>query len=74
MSRCITSDDVDIGDIEAVNQNFIVVKRGFINIHYYLIPVTGVEGLDGHVPWLKLTEEYVKEKYERNRTHDPNFY
>ena len=29
------SDDVDIGDIEAINRNFLVVKRGFINVHYY---------------------------------------
>jgi hypothetical protein len=29
-----TSDDIDIGDIEAVSKSFVVVKRGFINIHY----------------------------------------
>jgi hypothetical protein len=28
-----TVDDVDIGDIDAVNVDFIVVKRGFVNIH-----------------------------------------
>jgi len=69
-----SSDDIDIGDIEAVNRNFIVVKRGFVNIHYYYIPVIAVEGWDGHVLWLKPTENYIKEKYERNRTPDPNFY
>lgn len=26
-----TSDDQDIGDIEAVNREFVVVKRGFVN-------------------------------------------
>jgi hypothetical protein len=69
-----TSDDIDIGDIEAVNRNFIVVKRGYINIHYYYIPVTAVEGWDGHVLWLKRTEEFIKENYERDRTPDPNYY
>jgi hypothetical protein len=44
-----TSDDVDIGDIEALNKNFVVVKRGFINVHYYYIPVSRVEGWDGSV-------------------------
>jgi hypothetical protein len=34
-----TSDDVDIGDIDAVSRDFIVVKRGFVNIHYYYIPI-----------------------------------
>jgi hypothetical protein len=68
-----TSDDIDIGDIEAVNRN-LVVERGFVNIHYYYVPVTAVEGWDGHVVWLKPTEDYVKEKYERNKTPDLNFY
>ena len=39
-----TSDDVDIGDIYAVSRDFIVIKRGFVNIHYYYIPVSKVEG------------------------------
>ena len=30
-----TYDDVDIGDVYAISRNFIVVKRGFVNIHYY---------------------------------------
>jgi hypothetical protein len=30
-----TIDDVDIGDINAANRHFIVVKRGFVNLHYY---------------------------------------
>ena len=33
-----TSDDIDIGDIDAVSRDFVVVKRGFMNIHYYYIP------------------------------------
>jgi hypothetical protein len=33
-----TSDDIDIGDIDAVNRNFVVVKRGFLKLHYYYIP------------------------------------
>lgn len=69
-----TSDDVDIGDIEAVNRNFIVIKRGFVKVHYYYIPVNAVEGWDGHVLWLKSTEEHVKANYERAKTPDPNFY
>lgn len=69
-----TSDDIDIGDIEAVNKTLIVVKRGFINIHFYYIPISKVEGWDGHVLWLKVTEQFVKDSYERDRTPDPNYY
>ena len=61
-----TSDDQDIGDIEAVSKNFVVVKRGYVNIHRYYIPISKVEGWDGNVIWLKITEEEVKKNYERS--------
>jgi hypothetical protein len=67
-------DDVDIGDIDAVSRDFIVVKRGFVNVHYYYIPINKVEGWDGHVLWLKITEDEVKRNYERNTLPDPSRY
>jgi hypothetical protein len=39
-----TTDDIDIGDIDAVSRDFVVVKRGFVNVHYYYIPISKVEG------------------------------
>jgi hypothetical protein len=36
-----TYDDIDIGDIYAVSRNFIVIKRGFVNVHYYYIHKKG---------------------------------
>src|SRR5918911_3641819 len=66
-----SSDDMDIGDIDAVSKDFIVVKRGYVNVHYYYIPISKVEGWDGHVLWLKVTENEVKEKYERDKIPDP---
>jgi hypothetical protein len=69
-----TSDDADIDDIEAVNRDFIVVKRGFLNIHYYYIPISKAEGWDGHVLWLKITEDEVKRSYERDARPDPTRY
>lgn len=35
-----TSDDIDIGDIEAVSKSFVVVKLGLIKVHYYYIPLS----------------------------------
>ena len=60
-----TSDDIDIGDIDAVSRSFVVVKRGFVNVHYYYIPIHRVEGWDGNVLWLTMPEEKVVTKYER---------
>jgi hypothetical protein len=69
-----TFDDVDIGDIDAVSRDFVVVKRGFVKVHYYYIPISRVEGWDGHVLWLKITEEEVKRIYERDLIPDPTRY
>jgi hypothetical protein len=69
-----TKDDQDIGDIEAVSRNFIVVKKGLVNVHRYYIPLHRVEGWDGKVVWLKIPEEEVKTNYERNTTPDPYYY
>lgn len=69
-----TSDDVDFGDIAAVSRDFIVIKRGFVNVHYYYIPIGKVEGWDGSILWLKIPEEYVKRNYERYVVPDPSRY
>lgn len=69
-----TSDDQDIGDIEAVSRNFIVVKKGFVKVTRYYIPLHKVEGWDGKVVWLKISEEDVEKDYERNTTPDPYNY
>lgn len=60
-----SSDDEDIGDIYAINKYFLVVKRGFVRVHYYYIPLEKVEGWDGHVLWLNIPKEDIS-KYERD--------
>ncbi|HZA48343.1 MAG TPA: DUF2171 domain-containing protein [Nitrososphaera sp.] len=69
-----TSDDQDIGEVEAVSRNFIVVKKGLVNVHRYYIPLHTVEGWDGKVVWLKITEDAVKTNYERDSAADPYNY
>ncbi len=66
------SDDKDIGDIEAISKDLIVVKQGLVNVRRYFIPVNKVEGWDGHVVWLKITEDEVKKNYKRDHIPDPN--
>ena len=70
-----TRDDKDIGDIEAINKDLIVVKQGLVNVHRYFIPIAKVEGWDGHVVWLRLTEEEVKKTYKKDHVPTPeDFY
>lgn len=68
-----TSDDQDIGDIEALNRDFVVVKRGLVNVRRYYIPMGRVEGWDGRAVWLKVSEDQVK-GYERDAAPDPHSY
>jgi hypothetical protein len=69
-----TSDDEDVGDIEAVNRDYVVVKRGFKNVHYYYIPLDQIEGWDRDVLWLKVTKDEVIRNYERNTPPNPSRY
>jgi hypothetical protein len=69
-----TSDDVDIGDIDALSRDFVVIKRGFVNVHYYYVPLKKVEGWDGNLLWLKVTEEEVKRNYEKDTLPEPRRY
>ncbi|AFU58441.1 zinc finger C2H2 domain-containing protein [Candidatus Nitrososphaera gargensis Ga9.2] len=68
------SDDADIGDIEAINRYFLVVKSGLLNVRRYYIPVTRVEGWDGKVVWLKVPEAHVKSRYRKDDAPDPYYY
>ncbi len=69
-----TSDDQDIGDIEAVSTNFLVVKKGLVSVRRYYIPLHRVEGWDGRVVWLRVSEEAVRKNYEINVAPDPYVY
>ena len=51
-----------------------MVKQGLVNVRRYFIPVSKVEGWDGHVVWLKITEDEVKKNYKRDHTPDPNYF
>ena len=69
-----TSDDKDIGDVEAVSRDFVVVKRGYRNVHRYYIPLSNVEGWDGNVLWLTIPESKVRQDYERDAVPDRSRY
>ena len=68
-----TADDGDIGDIDALSRDF-VIKRGYLNEHYYYVPIARAEGWDGNVLWLNVTEDKVKSNYERKIVPNPSRY
>jgi len=69
-----STDDVDIEDIDALSLDFIIIKRGYLNEHYYYVPIIRVEGWDGNVLWLSVTKHEVRTNYERKITPDPSRY
>jgi hypothetical protein len=72
--RVYTLDDVGIGTIYAVNKDFIVVKNGIINSHFYYIPVDNIQKWNNGKLWLKTTKQDVKKDYEKDSAPDPSAY
>ena len=60
----------EIGEVEAVNKDTIVVKKGK---KYYYIPVDKVEGWDGHVVYLTITDDEAVQ-FERKAKPDKTYY
>jgi hypothetical protein len=69
-----TSDDEDLGDIEAVSRNFVVVRKGLARVRRFYVPLTKVKGWDGRAVWLKVSEKEARENYEKDRRPDPHVY
>jgi hypothetical protein len=69
-----TRNDEQLGHVEAVSRNFMVVKKGLVNVRRYYIPLTKVKGWDGRTVWLQLTDEQARAKYEKDRRPDPYVY
>jgi hypothetical protein len=60
-----TVDNVDIGDVDRVGNEFIVVREGVANIHLYYIPKQYITNYDGSSLWIDVTSGLVSPKFER---------
>ena len=63
----------EIGEVEAVNKDTIVVKKGKMGGKYYYIPIEKVEGWDGHVVCLTITDDEAKQ-FEKKAKPDKSVY
>jgi hypothetical protein len=59
------SDNVDIGDVDRVGNEFIVVREGVANIHMYYIPKQYITNYDGSSIWMDVPSGLVSAKFER---------
>ena len=69
-----TSDDEQLGHVEAVSRNFLVVKSGLVNVKRFYVPLTRVQGWDGKAIWLSVTDEEVATQYRKDKRPDPYVY
>ncbi len=72
-----TSNDKDLGNIEAVGSDSIEVRRPLlagVRIHYYYIPFIKTEGWDGNIIWLKISRDQADREYTKHHAPDPTKY
>lgn len=61
-----TVDNIDIGDVDKVGNEFIVVREGVANIHLYYIPKQYITNYDGSSLWIDVPSGLVSPKFERD--------
>jgi hypothetical protein len=60
-----TVDNVDIGDVDRVGNEFIVVREGVAKVHLYYIPKQYITNYDGSSIWIDVSSGLVSAKFER---------
>jgi hypothetical protein len=63
--RINTTDNVDIGDIDTVGNEFIVVREGVARIRHYYIPKSYINNYDGSSLYVAVPSGLVSAKFER---------
>ena len=66
-----TTDNIDIGDVEIVGNEFIVVREGDVKIHHYYIPKSYITNYDGSSLWIDAPSGLVSAKFERESEPTP---
>jgi uncharacterized protein (TIGR02271 family) len=60
------SNDEDLGEVQEVGQDYVLVQRGMINKDKFYIPKDQVESYDGDVLRFKISEEDAKSRFLRD--------
>jgi hypothetical protein len=59
------ADNEDIGDVERVGNEFIVVRQGVAKVHIYYIPKVCISNYDGSSLYLNVPSDFVRSRLER---------
>jgi hypothetical protein len=67
----LTSDNVDIGEVDRVGNEYIVVREGVVKTHIYYIPKVYINNYDGSTLWINAPSGLVSAKFERETEPTP---
>jgi hypothetical protein len=62
----MTSDNIDMGDVDRVGNEFIVVREGVVKQHIYYIPKQYIVNYDGSSLYVNTPSGLVSAKFERD--------
>ena len=65
------SDNEDIGDVERVGNEFIVVRQGVTKVHLYYIPKSYISRYDGSSLYISVPSRLISAKFERDTEPTP---
>ena len=60
-----TTDNVEIGYVERIGNEFIVLREGISDVHIYYIPKTYIRDYDGSQLWIDAPSGLVRSKFEK---------
>jgi hypothetical protein len=60
-----TTDKAEIGYVERIGDDFIVVREGVSNVHIYYIPKAYIRDYDGSQLWIDASSDLLRSKFER---------
>jgi hypothetical protein len=61
------TDNVDIGNVERVGNEFVVVREGTADEHIYYVPKTYIRDFDGSQLWIDAPSGLVRPKFEMDK-------
>lgn len=62
----MTSDNIDMGDVDKVGNEFIVVREGVVKVHMYYVPKQYISNYDGSSLYLTVPSGLASAKFERD--------
>jgi len=62
-------DDCDLGEVQQIGADFVVIEKGIINKKRYCIPKNLIAGFDGHTLYFRIMKAESKRFRRDNLKH-----